>query len=195
MPDFNCKAVASELEQRYRLPAGLLYGLAATESSCNPRATGPSIYAKIGGKRIQTNAKGIVQIVPEYNPGVNPYDPIASLTYAAQRLRGWIDRFGNVPAAIAAWKAGEGAVAKAGGQVPTSGQGSYDQYVNEQTTSYVQKVLNYVKGSIAPNRPSGVAGYSSFTPEFRRTLILAVGFTLLALSITQVKIPLPKVLK
>lgn len=56
-------------------------------------------------------AKGIAQIVPWWHPGVDPYDPEASLYYAANLMNSHLEHFGGDYAkALAAYNAGRGYV-------------------------------------------------------------------------------------
>jgi hypothetical protein len=54
-------------------------------------------------------AIGIAQIIPQYHPGVNPYDPIASLRYAASWDAQNLKRYsGSYPYMLAAYNWGPG---------------------------------------------------------------------------------------
>ena len=61
---------------------------------------------------------GLMQLMPstarEYNVG-NPYEPKANIEAGIQHLKSLIDQFGVVELALAAYNAGEGAVAKFNG--------------------------------------------------------------------------------
>ena len=58
-------------------------------------------------------ARGIAQIMPEYHPGVNYDDPVASINYAAKHLKGLIAATGgDVNRAIQAYNAGLGGIGK-----------------------------------------------------------------------------------
>lgn len=57
-------------------------------------------------------AIGIMQIVPKWNPGVNPLDPIASINYAGKKLAGLYRMFGTWELALKAYNWGEGNVKK-----------------------------------------------------------------------------------
>ena len=56
-------------------------------------------------------AIGIAQIIPRWHPGVNPRDPNASLQYAAQLLRNYLDIYGEYEWALAAYNVGNSKVA------------------------------------------------------------------------------------
>jgi hypothetical protein len=66
-----------------------------------------------GRTRSSAGARGIAQIMPEYHPGVNYDDPVASINYAAKHLKGLIAATGgDVNRAIQAYNAGLGGIGK-----------------------------------------------------------------------------------
>jgi len=66
-----------------------------------------------GRTRSKAGARGIAQIMPEYHPGVNYDDPVASINYAAKHLKGLIAATGgDVNRAIQAYNAGLGGIGK-----------------------------------------------------------------------------------
>ena len=75
-------------------------------------------------------AIGIVQIVPKWHPGVDPWDPYASIDYATKTIKGYYDQFGSWEEAFAAWNAGPGAVIKYGGVPPY-----------KETQDFVKKIV------------------------------------------------------
>lgn len=130
-----------QTEANYGLPSGLLDRLVALESSYNLNA-----YNSASG------ASGLTQIITRFHPTVsNPFDPYESLDYAARRLRGWFDEFGDWRSAVAAWHSGEGAVRKArarGQAVP----GTVDRITGLPTTTYADRIV----GDLLPaNQQSG----------------------------------------
>jgi cell wall-associated NlpC family hydrolase len=78
-------------------------------------------------------ATGLMQFMPATarGLGVDPADPASSVDGAARYLRQLTDRFGSPDLALAAYNAGPGAVARAGG-IPPYGE----------TQSYVRKVTS-----------------------------------------------------
>ena len=78
-------------------------------------------------------ATGLMQFMPATarGLGVDPADPASSIDGAARYLRQLTDRFGSTDLALAAYNAGPGAVARAGG-IPPYGE----------TQSYVRKVTS-----------------------------------------------------
>jgi len=66
-----------------------------------------------GRTKSVAGARGIAQIMPEYHPGVNYDDPVASINYAAKHLKGLIAATnGDVNRAIQAYNAGLGGIGK-----------------------------------------------------------------------------------
>jgi soluble lytic murein transglycosylase-like protein len=90
----------------YGLPVGLLSRVAWQESHYKPDAVSPD------------GASGIMQIVPRYHPGVDPFDPAQAISYAAGYLRDLFNRFDSWPLALAAYNAGPGKVEKYSGIPP-----------------------------------------------------------------------------
>ncbi|PAX09029.1 lytic transglycosylase domain-containing protein [Sphingomonas lenta] len=108
-------------ENRHRLPLGLLDALIATESAYLPFAVS------------RAGAAGLAQLMPgtAVDLGVTDrFDPVQSIEGGARYLRQMLDRFGSVSLALAAYNAGPGAVAKAGG-IPG----------NRETPVYVSRVI------------------------------------------------------
>jgi len=85
-------------------------------------------------------AEGIAQLMPETSAGhVDPFDPKASINYAATLLSGYFKQFGNWDSAFAAYNAGPGAVKKYGGVPPYS-----------ETQNYVDFITGKLIGPEAP---------------------------------------------
>jgi soluble lytic murein transglycosylase-like protein len=97
-------------EDRYGLPSGLFAAVVATESAFRPAAVSPK------------GAIGLAQLMPATarELGVrDPFEPHANLDGGARHLRLLLDRYdGNVELALAAYNAGQGAVARFGNVVP-----------------------------------------------------------------------------
>lgn len=94
------------LAARYDLSPSLIEALVWQESRWNPAATSPK------------GAHGLAQLMPgtARQLGVDPRDPAANLEGGARYLRQQIDAFGgDLEKALAAYNAGPGRVAKAGG--------------------------------------------------------------------------------
>lgn len=111
-----------EAEVRYGLPNRLLQALIWAESRFDPLAISPA------------GAAGLAQLMPATarELGVaNRHDPAQSIDGGARYLRQMLDRFGAIHLALAAYNAGPGAVARAGG-IPR----------NRETPSYVRNVLS-----------------------------------------------------
>lgn len=107
-------------EMLYGLPRNLLARMAQQESGFNPTARG------------KAGEIGIMQIIPAYHPGVNPYSVEDSIDYAGQIMAGYYARYGKWTLAIAAYNAGLSAV---------------DAYLHgkdlpRSTINYINNVLN-----------------------------------------------------
>lgn len=111
-----------EAEVRYGLPPRLLQALIWAESRFDPLAISPA------------GAAGLAQLMPATARElgvVNRHDPAQSIDGGARYLRQMLDRFGTIHLALAAYNAGPGAVARAGG-IPR----------NRETPGYVRNVLS-----------------------------------------------------
>jgi soluble lytic murein transglycosylase-like protein len=108
-------------EDQYGIPRDLLARQAWQESSFNPAATNPS------------GAQGLMQLMPQYYPGVDPFDPVAAVSAAAQTMAANFKTFGSWSLALAAYNAGAGNVRKYGGIPPFP-----------ETENYVAKIIGDV---------------------------------------------------
>jgi soluble lytic murein transglycosylase-like protein len=99
-------AKVAELAARFDLSPALIEALVWQESRWQQRAVSP------------VGARGLAQLMPgtAQDLGVDPDDPFANLEGGARYLREQLDRFdGDVEKALAAYNAGPGRVAAAGG--------------------------------------------------------------------------------
>jgi hypothetical protein len=100
----------------------LVQALIQVESNYQPRA------------KSHKGAMGLMQLMPatarEYRVR-NAYDPKANINAGIQKLKGLLDKWGNVSLALAAYNAGEGAVARFNGIPPY-----------RETQNYVTKILS-----------------------------------------------------
>lgn len=107
--------------REFALPESLLQAMVQVESSGNPRAVSPK------------GAQGLLQLMPgtAREVGVeDPFDAEQNLRGGAAYLARQLERFGDLPRALAAYNAGPGAVAKHGGIPPYP-----------ETRAYVERVL------------------------------------------------------
>lgn len=126
-----------EAEVRYELPTRLLQALIWAESRFDPLAISPA------------GAAGLAQLMPATARElgvINRHDPAQSIDGGARYLRQMLDRFGAIHLALAAYNAGPGAVARAGG-IPR----------NRETPGYVRSVL----ARWSSYRPGSVSGAGS----------------------------------
>lgn len=93
-------ALLSSSEKKFGLPDTLLTRIASIESNFDPNAKNPS------------GAVGMMQLIPQYHPDVNPLDPSQAIPYAASYLASLKKKFGSWEKAIAAYNWGEGNLAK-----------------------------------------------------------------------------------
>ncbi len=115
--------IIDQTAQRHGLPEGLLHAVITAESSYNPNAISPK------------GAAGLMQLMPgtANRFGVsNRMDPKQNVNGGARYLRKLLAMFNNdLPLAVAAYNAGEGAVMRHGNQVPPY----------RETQGYVRRVL------------------------------------------------------
>jgi Transglycosylase SLT domain len=119
----------AQLESDYELPKGLLGSIMRAESAGQNDARSPK------------GARGAFQFMPatarEY--GIDPLDPVQSADGAARYLRKSLDKFGNLPEAVASYNAGPGRISKTG-----------VKGAPRETRSYVQKVLGGILDFVIP---------------------------------------------
>jgi soluble lytic murein transglycosylase-like protein len=118
-------ALLNAAEQQYGIPTDLLARQAFQESSFDPSV----IY---GGPN-SAGAVGLMQLEPQYYPGVNPNDPGQAITAAASTMAGNFKSLGSWGLALAAYDAGIGNVEKYGGIPPFP-----------ETQNYVSQILSDV---------------------------------------------------
>lgn len=94
--------IIRDAEQRNKLPENLLANLIAIESGYDPKAESPA------------GAIGLCQIIPKWHPNVDPWNPIASIYYAASYLNKLFKRFKNWDMVLAAYNWGPTNVRKYG---------------------------------------------------------------------------------
>ena len=115
-------AAIQETAERHGLDPALLASLVWTESGFRPDAVS------------HAGARGLTQLMPATaaGMGVDPDDPAQNLEGGARFLRAMMDRFGTVELGLAAYNAGPGRVAQAGGipRIP-------------ETQAYVPAVLGH----------------------------------------------------
>lgn len=112
MADTTLQSYAIQQANAYGVPPSILTNLIQTESGWNPNAVGAA------------GEQGIAQLMPGTAPGIDRFNPYQSISFAAQLLRGYFDRFGSWNQAVAAYNAGPNG-----------------NFSNPQTKSYVAKIL------------------------------------------------------
>lgn len=151
MPDW--RSVARSVAERAGIDPDVFLRQINQESGFNPSA------------RSGAGAVGIAQIVPEYHPGVDPTDPMASLVYAANWMRDLYRQYGNWRDALAHYNGGGGAVAALHAGRPYG-----------ETVQYLNSILGPGKAEAAeldaPDTGGDVAGpqTNSGNPDLDRIL-------------------------
>jgi len=132
--------------ERYGVPVRLVSAVIRAESGFNPRAVS------------RAGAQGLMQLMPNTATilGVrNSFDPRENIDGGVRHLRGLIDRFPNsLPLAIAAYNAGEKAVAQYGGIPPYP-----------ETQDYVTKVMQFYSGSVEGGATPATRIYQTVAPD------------------------------
>lgn len=99
------KLIFDECEITHNLPRGLLSRVGWQESKFREDI--------IKGEKVSSaGAVGIMQIVPKWHPEVDPYDPVASIRYAASYLVSLHKMFSTWELALAAYNWGPGNLMK-----------------------------------------------------------------------------------
>lgn len=142
-------ATAIQMAQKYGLPTNVFLSLVQQESRFDPNA------------RSSRGAIGLGQLMPgtARELGVDPTDPVQNLEGSARYLRQMLDRFGDMPLALAAYNAGPGTVRRAGNTIPNI----------RETQQYVPSILRRAGANV----PEGLADLEQKYAEggrVRRTL-------------------------
>jgi len=117
----------SRAAQRWNVGAALLAAQLYAESNFNPFARSPA------------GAQGIAQFMPGTARAYglhNPFDPEAAIDAQAHLMHDLLRQFASVPLALAAYNAGQGAVARCGCIPPYP-----------ETRGYVARILGLLKGA------------------------------------------------
>jgi hypothetical protein len=140
-----------EISERHGMSPALVEAVIRVESAFNPLAVSPK------------GARGLMQLMPGTANALgvqDAFDPRQNIDGGVRHLRRLIDRYpGDLPLAVAAYNAGEGAVDSYGGIPPYP-----------ETQQYVRKVLQHpglaaeVKQSHAGAGPAPAAGDASAAP-------------------------------
>lgn len=125
--------MVTEAAQKYNIPASVIASMLQQESGFNVNAVSPA------------GAIGIAQFMPgtAQSYGINPHNPAQAIDAMGHYLRNSMDALGgNLPAAIASYNAGLGAVQKYGGVPPYA-----------ETQNYVRNV--FAMSGMSGAQPAG----------------------------------------
>ena len=133
------KQLVQEAAERHGIPPAFLHSVAQTESAYQANAVSPK------------GAIGIMQLMPGTAAELkaDPHNPAENVEAGARHLAALLEKYeGSSAKALAAYNAGEGAVAKYGGVPPYS-----------ETQLYVRKVIDNYKrlsgqAQAAPAKPN-----------------------------------------
>jgi soluble lytic murein transglycosylase-like protein len=153
--DPGISAAVEQAAAEHELPAELIRSVIQVESNYNPFAVSPK------------GALGMMQLIPETARrfGVSDaFNPVENIRGGAKYLRHLLDLYhGDYGLALAAYNAGEGAVAKHGGAPPYP-----------ETRKYVESVQKHFTGAVK-NRtgkpaPQGIftVGAEASTPQYNQ---------------------------
>lgn len=122
----NVPELVDRLAQQFGVPVSLAHALITVESNYQSDAVSPK------------GAMGLMQLMPataKQYAVADPFDPEQNLTAGLQHLKSLLDRYDNKTAsALAAYNAGEGAVARYGGIPPY-----------RETQDYVRRIMALAK--------------------------------------------------
>lgn len=124
-PPANFDQAVEQIAARHDLPPALLHSVIKVESNYNPYAVSPK------------GAQGLMQLIPDtarrFGVG-NAFNPLENIEGGARYLRYLLDLYGedNWPLVLAAYNAGEAAVARYGGVPPYRETQNYLVLVKKQ---------------------------------------------------------------
>jgi soluble lytic murein transglycosylase-like protein len=131
----------------HALPVQLMHSIIKVESNYDPYAVSPK------------GALGLMQLIPATAKrfGVKDvFDPVENLRGGARYLRYLLDLYGDYPLALAAYNAGEGAVARYGGVPPYAETQEYLVKVKRALEESRRKA-GLESAAVAPRHESGEA--------------------------------------
>jgi soluble lytic murein transglycosylase-like protein len=156
--DPGISATVEQVAAEHELPAELIRSVIQAESNYNPFAISPK------------GALGMMQLIPETARrfGVSDaFDPVENIQGGAKYLKYLLDLYhGDYRLALAAYNAGEGAVAKHGGVPPYTETRKYVENVQKQLASAPKNPTAKLSAHDTGQKPSG--GAEAAAPEFNQ---------------------------
>jgi hypothetical protein len=145
-PPNTFREAVDRIAVRNKLPPQLVHSVIKVESNYNPNALSPK------------GAQGLMQLIPSTARrfGVsNAFNPVENVEGGARYLRYLLELYkGNYQLALAAYNAGEGAVARHGGVPPYAETVNYLQQVRKRLVE-AQQETKKVELKAEPAKPAG----------------------------------------
>jgi soluble lytic murein transglycosylase-like protein len=120
----------NDAAQRHGVDANLVRAIVQIESGFNPRAVS------------RKGAIGLMQLMPTTARSLkvdNPFDPAQNVDAGVRHLKGLLESYkGDIPLSLAAYNAGEGAVARSGNSIPPFAE----------TREYVRRITRIYGGAL-----------------------------------------------
>lgn len=160
-PGEGVESLIEKYSSQYGLNPNFAKAVLYQESGFDPNAQNSSSGAAGLGQFMQSTWDAVAEQMGEESG--DRFDIDTSARRAVFHLADLQKKLGGEEQAAAAYKAGEGAVAAAGGVPQREERGGYDPHVNETTADYVNKVLTHKQifeggGAVTPRKTTAGRG-------------------------------------